>query len=144
MGIRLIHILDYYWNTKKDICEDIIRAALGKLEIKISARKCEVKEIDSKVYKDFLNKYHIQGAVNSGIRYGLFYKNELVQYIGLGKSRFKKDEIELHRMCTKGNTQVLGGFSKLIKHCNQKHIISYIDRYIYTMGKVMKNLDGNF
>lgn len=131
LGIRLIHILDYYWNTKKDICEDIIKAALGKLEIKISARKCEVKEIDSKVYKDFLNKYHIQGAVNSGIRYGLFYKNELVQCIGLGKSRFKKDEIELHRMCTKSNTQVLGGFSKLIKHCNQKHIISYIDRYIY-------------
>lgn len=95
------------------------------LELKIPARKCEVKEIDSKTYKDFLNKYHIQGAVNSSIRYGLFYKNELVQCIGLGKSRFKKDEIELHRICTKSNTQVLGGFSKLIKHCNQKHIISY-------------------
>lgn len=131
LGIRLIHILDYYWNTKKDICKDIIKAALGKLEIKIHARKCEVKEIDNKTYKDFLNKYHIQGEVNSSIRYGLFYKNELVQCVGLGKSRFKKDEIELHRMCSKNNIQVLGGFSKLLKHCKQKHIVSYIDRYIY-------------
>lgn len=131
LGIRLIHILDFYWNTKQDICKNIIKAALGKLEIKIPARKCQIREIDSKIYKDFLTKYHIQGAVNSKIRYGLFYKNELVQCIGLGKSRFKKDETELHRMCTKANTQVLGGFSKLIKHCNQKHIISYIDRYIY-------------
>lgn len=131
LGIRLIHILDFYWNTKQDICKNIIKAALGKLEIKIPARKCQIREIDSETYKDFLTKYHIQGAVNSKIRYGLFYKNELVQCIGLGKSRFKKDETELHRMCTRANTQVLGGFSKLIKHCNQKHIISYIDRYIY-------------
>lgn len=120
-----------YWNTKQDICKDIIKAALGKLRIKIPARKCQVKEIDNKSYRDFLTKYHIQGPVNSSIRLGLFYENELVQCIGLGKSRFKKDEIELHRMCTKADTQVIGGFSKLLKHCNQKHIISYIDRYIY-------------
>lgn len=131
LGIRLVHILDYYWNTKKDICKDIIKAALGELEIKIPARECQIKEIDSETYKDFLTKYHIQGAVNSSIRYGLLYKGELVQCIGLGKSRFKKDEIELYRMCSKNNIQVLGGFSKLLKHCGQKHIISYIDRYIY-------------
>lgn len=143
IGVRLIHILDLYWNTKQDICKDIIKAALGKLEIKIPARKCIVKEIDSKTYKDFLNKYHIQGAVNSVFRYGLFYKNELVQCIGLGKSRFKKGEIELHRMCTKSDVQVLGGFSKLLKHCNQKHIISYIDRYIYN-GKGYKKSGWSF
>lgn len=123
--------MDYYWNTKKDIYKDIIKSALGKLELKIPVRKCEVKGIDDKTYKDFLEENHIQGAVNSSIRYGLFYKNELVQCIGLGKSRFKKDEIELHRMCSKNNIQVLGGFSKLLKHCKQKHIVSYIDRYIY-------------
>lgn len=143
IGVRLIHILDFYWNTKQDICKDIIKAALGKLETKISARKCIVKEIDNKTYKTFLEQYHIQGSINSSFRYGLFYKNELVQCIGLGKSRFKKDEIELHRMCTKSNIQVVGGFSKLIKNCNQKHIISYIDRYIYN-GVSYKNSGWSF
>ena len=41
---------------------------------------------------------------------------------------FKKDEIELLRMCTKLNIQVIGGFSKLIKHQPYDTFISYVDR----------------
>lgn len=55
-----------------------------------------MKEIDSETYKDFLNEYHIQDSIKSPIRYGLFDADELVSVIGFGKSRFKKDETELH------------------------------------------------
>ena len=51
--------------------------------------------------------------------------------ISYGKNRFKKNEIELYRMCTKLNTQVLGGFSKLISHLNVDEIHSYIDRRLF-------------
>ena len=63
---------------------------------------------------------------------GLFYKDKLVQVAGWGKSRFKKGEIELHRMGTLLNTQVVGGFSKLIKHSDIEEFVSYVDRSLYS------------
>lgn len=131
-GVRLIHIWDDLWRSKKDIYKSIIASALGVYERRIYARKCECKEIDFKIYSEFLSDNHIQGSVNSSIRYGLFYEGELVQVAGWGKSRFKKGDFELHRMCTKLNTQVIGGFSKLIKHSGLEEFISYVDRDIYT------------
>lgn len=126
-GIRLIHIFEYEWDTKKDICKSIIASALGVYERKIYARKCVVKEISSTIYKEFLDINHIQGSVNSSIRYGLYYNDELVSVIGYGKSRFKSNEFELQRYCSLLNTQIIGGFSKLIYHSKIHNFISYVD-----------------
>ena len=126
-GIRLIHIFEDEWQNNKDIIKSIIKSSLGIYDRKIYARKCEIKELNNKEYKDFLIKNHIQGQINSSLKVGLFYKNELVQVAGFGKSRFKSNELELHRMCTLLNTQVIGGFSKLCKYLNQP-FISYIDK----------------
>lgn len=126
-GIRLIHVFEDEWQNNKDIIKSIIKSSLGIYDRKIYARKCEIKELNNKEYKDFLTKNHIQGQINSSLKFGLFYKNELVQVVGFGKSRFKSNELELHRMCTLLNTQVIGGFSKLCKYLNQP-FISYIDK----------------
>lgn len=124
---RLVHIQEWEWNNKKDICNSIISSALGVYTSHIYARKCEVKTVSSKDTKEFLEANHIQGSVNSTYRLGLYYNNELVQLICIGKSRFKKDEYELLRMCTKLNTQVIGGFSKLMKYQPYDELISYVD-----------------
>lgn len=129
-GIRLIHIFEDEWKYKKEIVKSIISSALGIYQQKIFARKCEVKEIDNKTFKEFCNKNHIQGECNSSDRLGLFYNGELVQAVGFSKSRFSKNEIELVRMVTKLNTQVVGGFSRLMSHYN-KDCISYIDRRLF-------------
>lgn len=126
-GIRLIHIFEYEWEIKRDKLENLIKSALGIFEKRIFARNCEVKEIDSKIYKDFLDEYHIQDSINSPIRYGLFDEDELVSVIGFGKSRFKDGEIELQRFCVRGNYCVVGGFSKLIKHSGIKNFVSFVD-----------------
>lgn len=131
-GIRLIHIFGDLWDQKRNICESIIKSSLGIYEEKIFARKCQIKDITFEDYKNFLNENHLQGAVHSSIRKGLFYKNELVQVIGVGKSRFKKNEYELHRMCTKLNTQVIGGFSKLLSSLEIKSLITYVDLSVFT------------
>lgn len=139
LGIRLIHIFEYEWLLKQEICKSIISSALGIYEQKIYARNCSIQEVDSKVAKQFLNNNHIQGAINSTYRLGLFYNNELVQLICLGKSRFKANEYELLRMCTKLNTQIIGGFSKLMKYQPYKNIISYIDRSKFTGNSYFNN-----
>lgn len=128
LGIRLIHITDWEWENRQDICKSIISSALGIYETKIYARQCDVREVSQNDCDNFLNVNHIQGKIKATYRLGLYYKNELVQLICLGKSRFKKNEIELLRMCTKLNTQVVGGFSKLIEHQPYDEFISYVDR----------------
>lgn len=127
LGIRLVHVFEYEWMYKQEKIKALIRSALGIFEKKIYARKCYVQRISNFQYEEFLEKYHLQGSVNSSIRYGLFYQDELVAVIGFGKSRFKKDECELHRYCVKADYQIIGGFSKLIKHSGQKEFISYVD-----------------
>lgn len=131
LGIRLIHIFEYEWMYNQNKIKNLIKSALGIFEHKLYARNCKIKDISSKDYEIFLIENHLQGSVKSSIRYGLFYNNELVSVIGFGKSRYKKDELELHRYCVKAGYQIIGGFSKLIKDVckleNIKKFISYID-----------------
>lgn len=126
-NIRLIHIFEYEWLSKKDIIKSIISSALDIYETKIYARKCEIKEVDSKEARQFLDENHLQGFISSKYRIGLYFENQLVQLLCFGNSRFKKDETELLRMCTKLNTQVIGGFSKLLKHSKINNFVSYVD-----------------
>lgn len=130
MGIRLIHITEWLWTNKQDICKSIINSALNR-NTKIYARKCEIRTVSNKEAKEFLNINHIQGSINASKHIGLYYNNELIQLISLGKSRYKKNEYELYRMCTKLNIQVIGGFNKLL---NQVHepLVSYVDRSLFT------------
>lgn len=132
--IRLIHINEWEWINKQEIIKSIIKSSLGIFSKRIYARNCEVKELSIKEARDFLEENHLQGYVNSSIKLGLFYKDELVQVITLGKSRFKKDEFELLRMAAKLDTQVIGGFSKLMSHIPKEitEVVSYVDRSKFT------------
>lgn len=131
-GIRLVHIYEYEWDFKTEKIKEYIKHLFGIYQHKVYARNCEVKEIDNKVYRNFLDNHHLQDSVNSSNRYGLFYKDELVSVIGFGKSRFKNNEIELHRYCVKSGYLIVGGFSKLIKHSGIENFVSYIDYNHYT------------
>jgi hypothetical protein len=126
-GVRLVHIFEWEWERKRDKVENLIKSALGIFEKRIYARKCCVCGIEFSVYKEFLESYHLQGSVNSSLRFGLFLKDELVAVMGFGKSRFGKDEMELQRFCVKGGYSVIGGFSKLLKHSGVKSCISFVD-----------------
>lgn len=129
-GIRLIHIYEDEWCNKQEICKSIILSALNVYDKKIYARNCKFDVVNNNISREFLKENHIQSCVG-GESYGLYYKDELVQLITLGKSRFKKNEVELLRMCTKLNTQVIGGFSKLMMNQPYEEIISYVDRRLF-------------
>ena len=128
LGIRLIHITDWEWINSQDICKSIISSALGIYETKIYAEQCDVREVSQNDCDNFLTINHIQGKIKSIYRLGLYYKDELVQLICLGKSNINKSEIELFRICTKLNTQIIGGFSKLMTYQPYTKVISYVDR----------------
>lgn len=138
-GIQLIHIFEYEWVSKKNILKSLISSKLGIYDTKIYGRDCEIKEVSSDNAKLFLEENHLQGYITSSYRIGLYYNNELIQLLCFGKNRFKKSEIELLRMCTKLNTQVTGGFSKLLKYQPYDNFVSYVDLSKFDASGYLKN-----
>lgn len=140
-GIQLIHIFEDEWLNKKETVKSIIKTKLGIMENKVYARKCVVKELENKHCKDFLDKNHLQGYVSAKINIGLYYEDDLVCLLSLGKPRFnKKYDWEILRWANKLNFSIVGGFSKLLKHFRKNYkgsIITYSDRRFFD-GKIYK------
>lgn len=115
--IRLITIFEDELNNQKDIVFSRIRQALGKPNRRVFARKCIVKEIDSKTANTFYKNNHVQGRSTALIRYGLYFENELLCVGSLGnigrKHTSTKDTIELKRFCTLPGVSVVGGVGKI-------------------------------
>jgi len=134
--INLIQIFSDEWIEKNEIVKSIIKNKLGLTDIKIGARKCEIREIHRKISKLFFEENHISGYTRSKISFGLYYENKLVCAIALRKPNHKKykNNIEISRFATALNVQVIGGFSKLMKSVEKwmsdkgyKKIITYSD-----------------
>ena len=135
-GIKIIHIWEDDWDFKKEIIKSQIKNWIGENNSKIYARKCDIKQVDIKLGKKFLNDNHIQGYVNSVIRYGLYFNDELVSLMCFdqveGRKKMSENDWNLSRFCNKLNFNIVGGASKLLNHFindkNPKRIISYADR----------------
>jgi len=149
-NIELIQIFEDEWLYKKDIVKSILKNKLNLITNKIYSRKCIVKEIDNKLCKTFLDENHIQGNVNSKIKLGLFYNDELVSVMTFSKGRIimggKENEWELTRFCNKKDFIVVGASSKLFKFFlkiyNPHRIISYSDIRLFN-GGMYNNLGFN-
>lgn len=124
-GYTCIHIWDW------DDIDKILNMFQHKQ--KIYARHCIVKELDKQTTDKFLNKYHLQNTCNGQTyRYGLYYKQQLIQVMTFGQPRYNKNyEWELLRLCTKPQYYIVGGSEKLFKYfidiVKPQTIISYCD-----------------
>lgn len=147
-GIQLIHIFENEWKCKQDIVKSRLKNLLGIYDKTVYARKCQVKEVDSKTSKEFQEENHIQGSVNAKVNLGLYFNDELISLMTFGKCRFdKKHEWELLRFCNKLGYHIPGGASKLLKYFernyNPKSLVSYADRR-WSQGKVYEKLGFTF
>ena len=132
LGVKLMHIYSDEWEYKKNICKSMIKNRLGLCN-KIFARKCKLKVIDKKDFSSFMNANHISGSVNSSVRLGLYFNEELILAIGFRKPRQKKwnGYYEISRFATKLDYVVVGGLSKLLKFFKNQvssKIMTYADR----------------
>jgi hypothetical protein len=141
-GIKIFHIWEDDWDDKKEIVKSMILNKIGKTPYKISARKCEIREIkDIGVVKKFINENHIQGFVGSVSKIGLFHDDTLVSLMMFdnfeGRKKTNENEWNISRFCNLRNHNVTGGFSKLLKYFIKKNkperIITYADK-TYSFG----------
>ena len=138
--IQLFHIFE---SDDIDIWKSMINNKL-KLNTKVYARKCLVKEISYKDAKSFCAQNHLQGSCPSKINLGLFYNDELLEVMTFGKPRYtQKYQYELLRLCTKKYYSVIGGASKLWKYFltknSPKSVLSYANRR-FSNGSIYETL----
>ena len=136
-NVKLIHIFEDEWVLKNKIVKSRIKNLLKKSDRKIFARKCSIVEVDVNKKIEFLNLNHIQGNSVDKIRLGLIFNNKLVSLMTFSERRIalggkkENDSYELIRFCSEINTNVIGGFNKLlnyfIKNYNPKKITTYAD-----------------
>lgn len=135
-GIRIIHIWEDDWCYKPEIIKSQILNILSLTKNKIYARKCDIREVDVKEFRSFLDKNHIQGFVRSDVKLGLYYDDILVSCMSFdhyeGRSKMSDNNWNLNRFCNILNTNVIGGASRLLNHFNKTYdvirIISYADK----------------
>jgi hypothetical protein len=122
-NIKVFHIWEDDWLYKQDIVKSMISNVLGVTQNKIYARKCEIRLVPVKDKTKFLDKNHIQGSVASKINLGLYYNDNLVSIMTFGYGRNK--DFQLSRFCSKLNTNVVGGFSKLLVYFERNYGSQY-------------------
>ena len=126
-GYKLIHIFEDEWFLKNKIVKEKLKNILKINDKKsIYARKCVIKEINSKEKNTFLNKNHIQGEDKSDIKLGAFYQDRLVSVITLSNKRnmvsnLKSNDYEIKRFASDINYNVVGIFSKFISYIQKKY-----------------------
>ncbi|MDR0677007.1 MAG: hypothetical protein LBF97_08245 [Elusimicrobiota bacterium] len=143
IGYQLIHIFADEWKNKCDIVKSIIKAKLGIFDKKFYGRKLKIKEVDNTTAHLFYENNHIQGGINSSINVGLFNKEEIIQCVSFGASRFNKHyDYEITRSASIINSIVLGGFTKCLKYFINNYngkIITYADLRYFTGNVYLNN-----
>jgi len=106
------------WVTRRDVCKSLIANKSGTVGQRIFARKCKIVAVSKVDEREFLNSSHVSGTVGSSHSFGLEYEGELVSVITFRKpfTKGKEGVVEIARFCSKLNTIVVGGLSRLISH----------------------------
>lgn len=117
-GIKLFHIFSDEWQQKKEIIKSMINYRLSVNNKKIHARKCSIYSTDkNKVLTDFFDKTHVSGHTRFIKGFYLIYEGRIVCALSLRKSFQKKYNglLEIARFSNELSSNVVGGFSKLLK-----------------------------
>lgn len=78
-GIKLIQIFEDEFDEKREIVLEKLKHIIGLSDKpKLYGRKCKIAEIDRDTAKGFIDKYHIQGFVNSSVYIGAYKGVDLV------------------------------------------------------------------
>lgn len=140
-GIEVLHLWEDWILYKWDIVKSIIINKLNLSQYKIYARETKIRELNPIECNEFVDANHIQGKTNNSmVRLGLFYENKLVSVMSFSLVNTKWI---LDRFCSKLNTNVIGGASKLlnyfIKHYEPESITSFSSNDI-SNGNLYKKL----
>jgi len=116
-GDNSIFLFEDEWNFRQEQVKGFLLAKTGKFDQQVYGRKCSISIVEKKVATTFISENHIQPTKTGGIiNFGLCYQNDIIGLLQLRHHHRKSGEIVISRICFKRGVQIIGGFSKLIKH----------------------------
>lgn len=152
-GIRLIHVFDDLWASKKSIMQSIIALALGKPDKVVYGRKLKIVELPYKDVKGWLEENHLYNRRHTSINICLIepVSGEIYACMTFGKpmhTNAKENfEYELVRYAPKLFTAVVGGPQRLwkyfLKTYKPRNVSCYADYSLFT-GSLYKKLGFDF
>lgn len=120
-GIHLIQIFEDEWLNQREIVCARLLSLLGREEMLIYARQCDIRTITSTDSTKFLDKYHLQGGgVKCKFNYALLHEGKPVAVMTFQQRRAAMNQtredgaVELVRFAANG--RIPGAFSRLLKH----------------------------
>ncbi len=135
----LIHLWDFEILNNLDLCVSMIRSKLGSFDKRVYARNLRLQKISVAESKVFFEKNHLQGAARASEVFALLDSDgDVIQAMSIAKPRFSRGiDLEVIRLATKQNTQVVGGTSRLLTAVKTEHsgksLLTYADlRYSTT------------
>ena len=124
VNIDGVELIDY--DRKWNVLQSYIRTATGNIGNRFNGRDCEVRILTNKELRPFLEENCFYGYRSGSVNLGLFLKKDrndmkagtLLMVYTFGHPFFGKGlyDIEVIRVGTKINCQVIGGASKLLSN----------------------------
>ena len=136
--IRIMQFREDEVLQKLDIIKSMYLNYLGRSE-KIFARKTQIRMVNQAQADGFLEKNHIMGTYKAK-HIGLFIGNDLVSILSY---KFYDSNLKIERFCSKLNTTIVGGFSKLLNYLEKNFSYNQIDYWVdlrYGTGKYLEAL----
>lgn len=147
-----INIWKDQWEKHPEIVISRLSSVLG-LNLKLPARVCKVRRINQHIAEEFLNRNHLQQSIGAKLKYGLYLPKAYYRLLPTGfvpdseeillavmtfsgaKKYYLEDKIvlsfELIRFSNLNGFNILGGFTKMLRHFIQEktpgNIMTYID-----------------
>lgn len=138
-----LNIWPHQYQAKRLIINSMIRIKEDDVTT-INASNLTLGEVDVETARIFLNQNHLSGYTDSSYRYGLSDETGLLYLVTLGHSKYATNfSLEILRISTKMNINVLGGFEKILSHIKKIHhgtILVYTDLLIDD-GEMLKELN---
>lgn len=122
-GVTLVHIWSDEWRNKEEVVKGYLRRLLQHNVKKVLARRCDIVSTTGAEQRNFLDANHIQGTCG-GNGFALVHDGETVA-VGLAHTN-RAGENELVRWCVKMDTDVVGGFSKVVSRLGG-NLITFCD-----------------
>lgn len=122
LNLRIFQFREDEIRNKTSIVSSIIDNALGKTMYKLHARKCELCIVTAEDANIFLEKNHLMGATNAK-HLGLKHDGKLVSICSYKQ---KGNVCKIERFCSQISTNVVGGFSKLLKYLEDNFLYSNV------------------
>ncbi len=141
------------YDRKWNVLQSYIKTGTGNIENRFFARNCEIKEVTNRDLRPFLDENCFYGYRSSNVNLGLFLKKDqgnfkqgtLLMVYTFGHPFFGKGlyDVEIIRVATKLNCQVIGGASKLLSNFLTNYPTLNIANKIIDVNKIVFIVDAD-